>query len=71
MTNIQMADTIHIFYNPNTNVMASVQYRRDLELYEVMQWCDEGRSSISVMSMDRILDERKKGKTQWDFLGIL
>lgn len=69
MTNKEMSDAVHIFYNPDTNCMASMHWRRDLEMYEVQQWCDEGRTSLTIMSMDSIIEKRKN--STWDFLGTL
>jgi hypothetical protein len=68
-TNFQMSQAIHVSYNAKTNQMVSVQYRTDLEMYEVHLYGDLGRLSLSIMSMDRILEDR--GNDKWDFLGTL
>jgi hypothetical protein len=64
-----MTEAIHVHYNPKINQMVSVQYRSDLELYEVQRYCDLGRLYIAVMSMDRIMSDSKN--EVWEFLGVL
>lgn len=68
-SNTNMLEAVHVHYHGITNELVSVQWRRDLEMYEVQRYSDLGRLYIAVMSMDRILADR--GTEKWEFLGVL
>jgi hypothetical protein len=67
--NVKMVEAIHIHYNAQLNELVSAQWRADLEIYEVHRYCELGRISLALMSMDRII-EASKGE-QWEFIGVL
>ena len=69
MNNVQYSDATHIFYNPETNRMVSIQFSKTVEMFEVQVWHENGRLSRSYMSMVRILEEKEN--QPWEFLGIL
>ncbi len=66
MTNHQLSEAVHIFYNCSTNVLCSVKYRRDLETYEVLR---SDVTYIQLMSMDLIIERR--GTEKWEFIGVI
>lgn len=66
MTNVQFSDTTHVFYNPETNVLVTIQHKSDISMFEVR------RSDVHYVrytSMNRIIEDR--GDDVWEFLGIL
>lgn len=66
MSNVQFSNATHVFYNPETNCMASIQYKAELNLFEILR---SDVSYVQYMSMNRIIESR--GTEPWEFLGIL
>lgn len=66
MTNVQYSDAIHIFYNPETNCILSIQFKRMTGMFEIKR-SDE--TYTQFMSLNRIIE--KRDDEVWDFLGVL
>ena len=61
-----MSTPIRMFYNPETNVLTSIQYRPEFGLYEVLR---SDFTAVQLMSMERI--KEKRGTEPWIFLGVI
>lgn len=66
MTSVQFSNATHVFYNPETNCMVSIQYKPELNLFEILR---SDVTYVQYMSMNRIIEKREN--ETWDFLGIL
>ncbi len=63
---VQYSEAIHLFYNPDTNVLVTIQYRPGLDMFEVIT----SESTLrQLMSMNSIIEKREK--VTWEFLGVL
>jgi hypothetical protein len=66
LTNAEMLGATHVFYNPSTDVMLTVQYKVGLQMYELRT---SDLPLCTLMSLDNLMD--RIGSVNWEFLGVL